>query len=146
MLMTNRIRPYAAPWRLFHQMHADINQELSDWLATASSNSQPPMGVWTKEGSAIVALELPGHDLDHIDVSVQRDVLSIQVKEVADDLPEGARVLRRERTHDGLQRQIQLPFELDPQSVEATYERGLLVVRMSAHESAQPARIEVKAG
>lgn len=146
MLMTNRIRPYAAPWRLFHQMQTDINRELSDWLASASSSSQPPLGIWTKEGQAIVALELPGQELANIDVSVHRNVLTIETKPVQEELPEGARVLRRERMREGLQRQVQLPFELDPQSVNATYERGLLVLRMSAHESAQPVRIEVKAG
>lgn len=146
MLTANRIRPYSTPWRLFSQMQQDFSRDLSDWIATASALGNPPLGVWTKQDEALVVVELPGVDPAEIEVSVHRDVLTIETKGGARELPEGAQVLRRERTSDGMKRQVQLPFELDPQKVDATHERGLLVLRLAAHESAQPAKIVVKAG
>lgn len=146
MLTANRIRPYTTPWRLLNQFQEDFNRELSDWF-TAASPEDPSLGVWTKEGAAVVAMELPGHELSDIDVSVHRNGLRIETKANADEeFPESARILRRERSRAGVQHRLQFPFEIDPESVEATYERGLLVVRLAAHESAQPAKIEVKAG
>jgi HSP20 family protein len=146
MLTANRIRPYTLPWKLFEQVHEDLNREFSDWFGSAASHN-PSVGVWTKDGSALVAMELPGRELSDIDVTVQRNGLKIEAKPVAEDsLPESASYLRQERSRQQVQRRFQFPFELDPQSVEATYERGLLVVRLAAHESTQPAKIEVKAG
>lgn len=146
MLTANRIRPYATPWKLFNQFQEDFNREFSDWFA-ATTPADPSLGVWTREGAAVVAVELPGHELSDIDVSVHRNGLRIEAKgNVEEELPESARVLRRERSREGVQHRFQFPFEVDPESVEATYERGLLIVRVAAHESAQPAKIEVKAG
>jgi HSP20 family protein len=146
MLTVNRIRPYASPWRLFEQVHEDLNREFSDWFHSAATHD-PSVGVWTKDGSALVAMELPGRELADIDVAVHRNGLKIEAKAAAgESVPESASFLRLERSRQQVQRRFQFPFELDPESVEATYERGLLVVRLSAHESTQPAKIEVKAG
>jgi HSP20 family protein len=146
MLTANRIRPYTLPWRFFEQVHEDFNRELSDWF-TSGATHDASVGVWTKDGSALIAMELPGRELADIDVTVHRNGLKIEAKSTVDEsLLESANFLRRERSGQGVQRSFQFPFEVDPESVEATYERGLLVVRLSAHESAQPAKIEVKAG
>ena len=146
MLTANRIRPYTMPWSLFEQVHEDVNRELTDWFTSAATNDAS-VGVWTKDDSALVAMELPGCELADIDVAVHHNGLKIEAKSTADEsLPESAGILRRERSRQGVQRRFQFPFEVDPESVEATYERGLLVVRLSAHESSQPAKIEVKAG
>lgn len=144
MLTANRIRPYTMPWRLFEQVQEDINREVSDWF---TATRDPSVGVWTKDGSALIAMELPGCELADIDVAVHRNGLKIEAKKTADEpLPDSAAILRQERSRQGVQRRFQFPFEVDPESVEATYERGVLVVRLSAHESSQPAKIEVKAG
>lgn len=146
MLTTNRLHQPVQAWKLFNQMQADFGRELSDWLAAASSTNRLPLGVWTKGSDAFIAVELPGREPADIDVSVHRDVVTIETKSSSASLPERAKFLRRERTLDGMKRQVQLPFEADAEKVDATYERGLLVLRLTAHESAQPAKIEVKAG
>lgn len=145
MLTTNRLHSRMATWDLFNQLHQDFSRELSDWF-TAGAEPESGLGVWTKNNEAIVALELPGRDISDIDVSVHRHTITVETGPRQEALPEGARLLRQERSMGQMRRQLQLPFELDPEKVEASYERGLLVLRLNAHESAQPARIEVKAG
>jgi HSP20 family protein len=146
MLATNRLQYPGNAWNLFNQMQEDFSRELSGWFAAASTTSKLPLGVWTKDNEALIAVELPGRESSDIDVSVHRDVVTIETKPAAEELPEVATILRRERSLDGMRRQFQLPFEPDPDRIDATYERGMLVLRLTAHESMQPAKIEVKAG
>lgn len=147
MMTANRIRPQLMPWRLFDQVQEDFQRELSDWFGAAGRGLDASLGIWTRDEAALVAMELPARQPEDIDVSVHGNVITIEAKAPTEpELPQGARLLRRERTAERVRRQLQLPFEIDPGSVEASYERGLLVVRLNAHESAQPAKIEVKAG
>lgn len=145
MLTINRLRPRIDAWQVLNQMQEQFNHELSDWFGAATATNNSPLGVWTKEGEAIIAVELPGLEPEDIDVSVHRNVVSISARPRDEELPEGARSLRQELVRDSIERQVQLPFEPENDKVEATYERGLLVLRVSAPESAQPAKIEVKA-
>jgi HSP20 family molecular chaperone IbpA len=39
---------------------------------------------------------------------------------------------------------VQLPFEVDPAKTEATYERGVLSVRLGRPESQKPKKVVVK--
>lgn len=146
MLTTNRLRPRTAPWFLFDQLQKDLHREFSDWLTSGPASDRSLVNVWSKEGAAILTLEAPGRSHEDFDVSIQRDVISIEAKESTFDLPEGATSIRSERTNAGFQRQIQLPFEIDQEQIEASYERGLLIVRLQAVKSEQPAKVAVTAG
>ena len=83
MLTANRIRPYTLPWKLFNQVQEEFQQELSDWFA--SSTQDPSVGVWTKDNSALVAVDLPGRELSDIEVSVHRNGLKIESSSIADE-------------------------------------------------------------
>jgi HSP20 family protein len=51
---------------------------------------------------------------------------------------------RRERQTGKFSRTVQLPDELDPESVTANYRDGVLTVRIPKHAAAKPRRIEVR--
>lgn len=150
MLTVNRMRPRTRPWGLFNPLHHDLNRELAEWLNRAGGAVRTPMGVWTRGDAAIVAIELPGRVLDDIEVSLLGQVVTLEAKapalNLAGDLPEDVQLVRRERSATDIRRQIELPFAIDATRTEATYERGLLVLRLRAPETAQPARIDVQAG
>jgi HSP20 family protein len=107
-------------------------------------NEFPPMAMQVGPEDAVVTVELPGMKPDDVEVEVKADVLSISGKRVAEELPENARFLRRERSHGEFVRKVRLPFPVDPDKVDATYSNGLLEVKLPRAESDRPKRITIK--
>ena len=59
-------------------------------------------------------------------------------------LKEGEVLHRRERAHGKFMRTIELPVEVEPDKVEATYLKGVLNVTLEREEAAKPRQIQVK--
>jgi HSP20 family protein len=103
------------------------------------------MNVWTDEDSAIVTAELPGVNLDNIDISVENDVLTLRGERQRDE-QEGATYHRRERRYGSFVRTFRVPFRVDAEQVEATFKNGVLNIVLPRAEEDKPKRISVKAG
>jgi len=71
-----------------------------------------------KEDSLIVTTEVPGIDPENINVSVTGANLTISGISKADPIKEGETYLRQERELGSFQRNVQLPFQVNPQAVE----------------------------
>ncbi len=142
MLTSNRIHSYFDPWKVWHQLHNDLN----DLWSPGSIAPEMPLNVWKKEDQAVLDVELPGRQLEDIDVSVHRDVVTVEVGAGDRDVPEKATAVREERHQTPMSRHVRLPFEVDTDRVEATYDRGMLRVELHRLASTLPAKISVKAG
>jgi HSP20 family protein len=92
-----------------------------------------------------VSFDLPGVRPDSIDLTVERNVLTVKAERqwIPD---EGSEVLARERTHGTFSRQVLLGDALDGDRVEASYENGVLRVRIPVAERAKPRKVEIHAG
>jgi HSP20 family protein len=106
----------------------------------------PAMNVWTGENSAIVTAELPGVAPDDIDISVTGDTLTVKGSRQPDELEEGGTYHRRERRYGTFTRAFQLPFQVEPGKVEASFGNGVLQISLPRAEQELPKKIAVKAG
>ena len=104
----------------------------------------PAMNAWTDENEEIVTAELPGVEPKDIEISVVNDVLTVSGERKAVDPAEDMRYHRRERVIGKFSRSIQLAFVVDPNLVNATYENGVLVVKLPRAEADKPRKISVK--
>jgi HSP20 family protein len=103
------------------------------------------MNVWVDENSAVVTAELPGVLLDHIDISVEDDTLTLR-GDRQPDKEEGVTYHRRERRYGGFHRTSRLPFRVDAGKVDATFKNGVLSIVLPRAEEDKPRKIAVKAG
>ena len=142
MLTSNRIHSYFDPWKVWHQLH----NELNDLWTPGSITPEMPLNVWKKEDQAILDVELPGRRLEDIDVSVHRDVVTVELGAGDRDMPENGTPVREERRLAPLSRHVRLPFEIDTERVGATYDRGMLRVELHRLASTLPSKVTVKAG
>jgi HSP20 family protein len=106
--------------------------------------SNPPLNVYQGQDDVVVTCEVPGVEPDDLNISVEADTVKLSGKRRAAELSEGERFHRRERGAGEFSRVLTLPFRLEPKSVEATYERGVLRVRAERAAEDRPRRIEVK--
>lgn len=106
----------------------------------------PPINIGsTKETVEVVAFA-PGIDPGSLEVSIDKGLLTI-AGERKDDVPdndERVSVYAHERFAGSFRRVVNLPEDVDPDQVEATYQDGLLRITVRKHESSIPRRIEVK--
>lgn len=88
----------------------------------------------------------PGLDADKIEVNLEKGVLTIS-GERAGNLPareEKAAVHINERFAGRFRRVVNLPDDIDPNSVTAAYSDGVLHISLKRQESALPRRIAIQ--
>lgn len=114
-------------------------------VAPSSFSAVAPMDAVRHDGAVELRFDLPGYDPDSIDLSVEKNVLTLS----ADRnwvLSEDAAVLVRERRHGSVKRQLRLSDSLDLSRVEARYDNGVLSVRIPVAENAQPHKVQISIG
>jgi HSP20 family protein len=128
--------------RLQRDMNRLFNQYGTSGRRVAPS--YPAVNVWFNEEGLVVSAEMPGVDADDLDINVQQDTLTISGVLGADELPEGARYHRKERRSGSFSRTIQMPFAVDPETVEAGFKNGVLTVTLPRAEADKPKKISIK--
>lgn len=102
-----------------------------------------PMDAFRKGDEFRVYFDLPGVDPDSIDLTVEKNVLTIKAERRWDS--EDVEMVVCERPQGDFTRQLLLGDGLDAEKLEASYDKGVLRLRIPVAESAKPKRIEVKA-
>ena len=92
-----------------------------------------------------VYFDLPGVDPDSIDLTVERNVL--QVRAQRQHRPkDGVETVISERPMGVFSRQLFLGDTLDTDHLEATYDNGVLTLRIPVSEKAKPRKISIGSG
>jgi HSP20 family protein len=92
-----------------------------------------------------VYFDLPGVDPDSIDLTVERNVLSVRAQRQRTARDQVETVIS-ERPMGVFTRQLFLGDTLDTDNLQATYEDGVLALRIPVSEQAKPRKISVGAG
>ena len=82
-----------------------------------------------------LAVDLPGIAPENLDLNVRSDLVSISGRRESDEAAERAGWHRRERSIGRFERAIRLPFAIDPDQVQASYDNGVLNVRIAKPEN-----------
>ena len=104
-----------------------------------------PMDAYRHGDQVVVHFDLPGVDRDGIDISVEKDVLTVTA-ERAVSRGEDEDWLVTERPQGSVSRQLFLGQGLDANSLEAHYDRGVLTITVPVAEAAKPRRVEITSG
>jgi HSP20 family protein len=123
----------------------EIDRFTEGLFGNAGRTPWMPMDAYRKGDHVSILLDLPGVRPDSIDLTVERNVLTVKA-ERSWFPEEGAEVLARERTQGTFSRQVLLGEALDPEHVEARYEDGVLRVTIPVLEKAKPRKVEIQSG
>jgi HSP20 family protein len=106
-----------------------------------------PLNIWQDENAIYVEGDLPGVDRATLDVTVTGgDQLTIKAQRPAPQVVEGVTWLRHERPTGTFGRALTLPFPVDSEKVEATYNNGVLKVTLPKIQAVRPRTVPVKVG
>ncbi|MFC9912683.1 Hsp20/alpha crystallin family protein [Streptomyces sp. NPDC059862] len=104
-----------------------------------------PMEAYRAGDDFIVHFDLPGIDPETVELDVERNVLNVRA-ERRSPAPEGAELIVDERPTGSFTRQLFLGDTLDTDRIDASYEAGVLTLRIPVAEQAKPRRIQITGG
>jgi HSP20 family protein len=115
---------------------------LTEELLRARSARQIPVDAYRRLTDLKIHLDLPGVDPGSIELTVERDVLTVVATRTwipgADDVVE-----LQERAQGEFRRQLMLGESLDREHIAATYEDGVLTITIPVSEQAKPRKVEI---
>jgi HSP20 family protein len=103
----------------------------------------PTVDVYEKDNTLVVKAELPGMKKEDIDVSLDQGDLVVRGERTAESEVKEDQYYRVERNYGSFYRRIPLPAEVSAEQISATYNDGVLEVRVRrpAQTQAEPRRI-----
>ncbi|MET8808414.1 Hsp20/alpha crystallin family protein [Streptomyces sp. NPDC004546] len=114
------------------------------WGTTAHPAGMP-LDAWREGDTFFVELDLPGVDAESIELDVERNVLTVKA-ERKPAYGENTETVVTERPAGTFSRQLFLGETLDTDKIEASYEAGVLRLRIPVAEQAKPRKIAISGG
>lgn len=90
----------------------------------------PKVDVAETDKEITVTAELPGMDEKDIDVSLEKDMLTVRGEKKEEKEEKGKDFYRSERSYGSFTRTIPLPKEVDTDKVEAQFKKGVLRITL----------------
>ena len=100
--------------------------------------------VVEKDSVYEIQAEMPGVNMDDLEITLNDGVLTISAETKADELEESeGKVVRRERRYGKYSRSMKLGKNVDENNIEANYKDGVLTLSLAKAEEIQPRKIAV---
>ena len=119
----------------------DLDRLTQQLLGTTARPALMTMDAWREGDEFVVEFDLPGVSPDSVDLDVERNVLTVRAERPA--LNGDRELIAAERPRGVFSRQLILGDNLDMESVGASYNSGVLTVRIPVAEQAKPRKIVI---
>lgn len=138
------------PSRDFGSLQQEVNRVFASFFDPPASGVparwNPAMDLRDSGDAFVLAADLPGVSEKDIAIDVEGDVLSVSGSRSLDRTSDDGGAIRTERAFGTFQRRLTLPEGVDPERIEASFDRGVLEVRIPKPEQARPRRVSVQIG
>jgi len=114
-----------------------FGRPLSTWSAWT-----PAADLYETPESFVLEMELPGFDLEDIELTMEKGVLTVTGK--LEEKEEDRTYHLQERSVERFTRSYALPRSIEIDKVDASFSNGVLKVMLPKAAEAKPRRIEVK--
>ena len=104
----------------------------------------PPVDVFEDTNAVQIMAELPGVKPEDVKISLENSLLTIRGEKRQTAEEKTDRVHRYERYYGVFERAFTVPSTVDADHIRASYDLGVLTVRLPKLERAKPRQIEVK--
>ena len=138
-----RVRRFSDTLPEMLQLQREMNRLFSN-VGQKSPQDYPAVNIWEKDGNAVITAELPGIYPEKMDISVLGDTVTLSGMALQETFTQGETYLRQERGIGSFKRNIQLPFQVNAQAVEAKYEKGILMITLPRNKEDLPKKIKVQ--
>jgi HSP20 family protein len=118
-----------------------ITQQMFGTNGTLARPSVMLMDAWREGDTFHVEFDLPGVAPESIDLDVERNVVTVKAERPA--RASDAELIAAERPRGVFSRQLILGDNLDTTRIEASYDSGVLTLKIPVAEQAKPRKISI---
>jgi HSP20 family protein len=140
------------PIRELDSLQGDMNRLFDRFFEGRSTNGGsarrwiPAMDLVETDDHLVLRGDLPGMTEEDINIEIKDNVLTVSGERRADREEKGEGYHRVERAFGSFSRSLSLPQGIDPEHVEANFEKGVLEVRVPKPAEAKPTRVQIGKG
>jgi HSP20 family protein len=106
----------------------------------------PAMDLVEAGDHFVLRADLPGMSEDDVNIEFEDGTLTVSGERKAEHESKNEGYYRVERAFGSFSRSLTLPQGVDPEAVTASFDRGVLEVRIPKPEEKKPRRIEIETG
>jgi HSP20 family protein len=117
--------------------------EAGSSTANVQRVSRLPIDAYATEDAFVLSAYLPGVNPDDVEIVFEGEELTI--RGAFQPQPENVEFLKRELYHGGFERRLTFNVPVNADGIEATYELGVLTLRVPKAEAIKPKQIKVQA-
>lgn len=113
------------------------------WVTSAFEGYSLPLDVTSGPDAITVEASLPGFKPEDVEITIENGTLNIQAETESETKEGKGEALVTEIRHGSVSRTITLPAGLEPDKATATYEHGMLKLRIPKAEAVKPRQIRI---
>jgi len=106
----------------------------------------PAMDLVEGEDHFVLRADLPGLGEEDVNLEVEDRTLTLSGERKSEQTEKGEGFYRLERASGSFSRSLTLPEGIDADAITATFDKGVLEVRIPKPEQIKPKRVEIKVG
>jgi HSP20 family protein len=140
------------PFREFSTLQERMNRLVRDSFgdgreeALTTSTFAPAVDVYEDEHNVTLKIEVPGIEEKDIDVRIENNTLTVHGERKFEKEEKEENYRRVERQYGSFTRSFTLPNTVDTEGVTATYDKGMLKIKLAKKAEAKPKQIKVSVG
>jgi HSP20 family protein len=142
------------PLREFSTLQNEMNRLFNTVFDTPAANGggttlrrwMPAMDLVETDDHFVLRADLPGLSEEDVNIELEDRVLTISGERKAEHELSKEGYHRVERAFGTFSRALTLPEGIDPDAVAATFDRGVLEVRIPKPEERKPRKVTISAG
>jgi HSP20 family protein len=113
------------------------------WAFGSVEGHSFPIDVTSGPDALLIEASLPGFKPDDVDVTVENGILSIHAETSSEHAEREGETLMQEIRRGTVSRTIALPTGIEPDKATATFEHGVLKLRIPRAEAVKPRQIRI---
>jgi HSP20 family protein len=141
--------PYREVLALQNRMNSlfqDFSRSNSGENELATAGFVPPVDIFEDENRLVLKIEIPGMRQEDLDVRLENNTLSVKGERSFQSEGKEENFHRVERRYGSFYRAFTLPNTVDPNSIKADYEAGVLTLELHKRAETKPKQIKVNVG
>src|SRR3954468_23660080 len=142
------------PLRELNSLQSEMNRLFNTVFDTPSNGSGgnvlrrwiPAMDLVESADHFVLRADLPGMGEDDVKLEIEDRVLTLSGERKSETSEKTEGFYRLERANGAFSRSLTLPEGIDSDAISATFDKGVLEVRIPKPEEVKPKRVEIQVG
>lgn len=131
-------------WREMERIRKEFNNLFSGYQRVTDSGTYPLLNVYDNRDEVIVTAELPGMTKEKVNITFMDEVLTLSGELEPISGAQNMTAVRRERSIGSFEKRVHVPFKVQQDKISASFENGVLTIKMPKAEEAKPKTITIE--